>query len=166
MLYQESIDAFLRETNSEDRFLKFSEIDDELVEINRVRTSILSVKSEISNKEEQLVAEKLKLEKEEKAQLEILNNVDEVNRIISELNKSNINISLPLISAPYSENSHLALSSRMKELHNSFEKKSNIDKEKVLNFESQLSKIELAISMYQQYLSFKEEREKNYTSKW
>ncbi len=30
MLYQESIDAFLRETNSEDRFLKFSEIDDEL----------------------------------------------------------------------------------------------------------------------------------------
>ncbi|GGK26696.1 sbcc family protein [Aliivibrio fischeri] len=160
MLYQESIDAFLRETNSEDRFLKFSEIDDELVEINRVRTSILSVKSEISNKEEQLVAEKLKLEKEEKAQLEILNNVDEVNRIISELNKSNINISLPLISAPYSENSHLALSSRMKELHNSFEKKSNIDKEKVLNFESQLSKIELAISMYQQYLSFKEEREK------
>lgn len=160
MLYQESIDAFLRETNSEDRFLKFSEIDDELVEINRVRTSILSVKSEISNEEEQLVANKLKLEKEEKAQLEILNNVDEVNRIISELNKSNINISLPLISAPYTESSHLALSSRMNELHNSLEKKSNIDKEKISDFELQLSRIEFAISMYQQYLSFKEERER------
>ena len=160
MLYQESIDAFLRETNSEDRFLKFSEIDDELVEINRVRTSILSVKSEISNEEDQLVADKSTLEEEEKAQLEILNNVDEVNRIIIELNKHNTNINLPLISAPYNESSHLALSSRMKELQNTLEKKSNIDKEKISNFESQLSKIELAISMYQQYLSFKEEREK------
>ncbi|EMA2411248.1 hypothetical protein U2G71_000492 [Vibrio vulnificus] len=160
MLYQESIDSFLRETNSEDRFLKFSEVDDELVEINRVRTSILSVKSEISNEEEKLVADKLKLEKEEQAQLEILNNVDEVNRIISELNKSNKNTTLPLISAPYNESSHLALSSRMKELHNSLEKKSKINKEKLSKFEAQLSKIELAISMYQQYLSFKEERER------
>ncbi|MFW1475629.1 AAA family ATPase [Vibrio parahaemolyticus] len=160
MLYQESIDAFLRETNSEDRFLKFSEIDDELVEINSVRTSILSVKSEISNEEEQLVAEKLKLEKEEKAQLEILNNVDEVNRIISELNKNNTSINLPLISSPYNESSHLVLSSRMKELHNSLEKQSNIEKEKLSNFESQLSKIELAISMYKQYLSFKENRDR------
>ncbi|WP_120512414.1 AAA family ATPase [Photobacterium salinisoli] len=160
MLYQESIDAFLRETNSEDRFLKFSEIDGELVEINRVRTSILSVKSEISNEEEKLVAEKLTLEKEEKSQLEILNNVDEVNRIISELNKSNENIALPLISAPYNESSHFALSSRIIELYNSLEKNSKINKEEVLTLESQLSKIELAISMYQQYLSFKEERER------
>ncbi|TKF11265.1 hypothetical protein FCV66_17935 [Enterovibrio norvegicus] len=159
MLYQESIDAFLRETNSEERFLKFSEIDDELVEINRVRTSILSVKSEISNEEEQLVDEKLKLEKEEKAQLEILYNVDEVNRIITELNKLDININLPIISPPYNESSHLALSSRIKELQNSLEIKSNVDKEKLLNLESQLSKVELAVSMYQQYLSFKEERE-------
>ena len=160
MLYQESIDSFLRETNSEDRFLKFSEIDDELVEINRVRTSILSVRSEISKEEEQLVTEKLELKKEEKSQLEILNNVDEVNRIISELNKSNTDISLPLISSPYNESSHLALSSRMKELHNSLETKSNIDKEKVSHLESQLSKIELSKSMYQQYLSLKYERER------
>jgi len=158
MLYQESIDSFLRETNSEDRFLKFSEIDDDLVDINRVRTSILSVKTEISNEEERLVADKLKLYKEEKAQLEILNNVDEVNRIINELNNSNI--ALPLISVPYNESSHLSLSARLKELHNRLEKKSNIDKEKILNFESQLSKVELANSMHQQYLLFKEERER------
>ncbi|WP_182031708.1 AAA family ATPase [Vibrio sp. B1FLJ16] len=160
MLYQESIDAFLRETNSEDRFLKFSEIDDELAEINSVRTSILSVKSEVSNEKEQLLDEKNQLEKEEKAQLEILNNVDEVNRIINIINESNVNVNLPLISAPYNENNHLALLSRVKELQNNLKQKSDIYRDKTSNLESQLSKVELAISTYKQYLSLGSERER------
>ncbi|MCD9464535.1 hypothetical protein CJF25_16345 [Photobacterium phosphoreum] len=57
ILFQEAIDAFLRETNAEGRYEKFIKLDDELCGIDGQRNSILAVNKDIKKKVDTLQSE-------------------------------------------------------------------------------------------------------------
>uniref|UniRef100_UPI001E5E1601 hypothetical protein n=1 Tax=Photorhabdus laumondii TaxID=2218628 RepID=UPI001E5E1601 len=135
MLYQESIDSFLRETDSETRFKKFSEVDDELVNINSARSTLLSLKSDVSKKKQELVDTKNKLSSEINRQKDNKDYVHSINIIIKDVNEYLDEIKIDEVIAPFTKNEHFHLSARLKEAE-------NINKNRVKENDKKLSKIE------------------------
>ncbi|WP_066961020.1 AAA family ATPase [Microbulbifer sp. Q7] len=88
MLYQEAIDSFLRESNPSSRFSKLAQSDEELLEVSNKRAALLSFKSDIKKKADELC--KAQIEAQEKID-KLLNEkkgVSTINNYISTLNSS------------------------------------------------------------------------------
>lgn len=89
LLSQESIDAFLRETNPEDRYKKFLEVNEDFCELNNNRASLLNFVSDISAKKkilnDSLTTKLLEIEKAS----EMTDIFIKVNESISQFNSVN-----------------------------------------------------------------------------
>ncbi|AXG44569.1 hypothetical protein GPY51_21625 [Photorhabdus laumondii subsp. laumondii] len=151
MLYQESIDSFLRETDSETRFKKFSEVDDELVNINSARSTLLSLKSDVSKKKQELVDTKNKLSSEINRQKDNKDYVHSINIIIKDVNEYLDEIKIDEVIAPFTKNEHFHLSARLKEAENIIKNRVKENDEKLSKIEVNLSQLKLGASIYYKY---------------
>ncbi|MCX9112654.1 AAA family ATPase [Aeromonas veronii] len=98
MLYQEAIDSFLRESNAEARFSKFAENDPILLEITNNRSNLITLRKELL-KSKKDYDDNLVLIQKSIDELNLkTNDFTTINFHIAELNKCNVDFSLPQFS--------------------------------------------------------------------
>ncbi|PQJ89361.1 hypothetical protein [Aliivibrio sifiae] len=159
MLYQESIDSFLRETDSEARFKKFSEIDTELVDINSARSALLSMKSDLLRKQQEINSEKTRLSTEIE-----LNNTNSsyaltVNQLLEDVNERLPERKIDDVQSPFTDFEYLKLSARLEEVETVINDNIESNRKKVLDINTKLSQLHLAKSRYNQYVDSTIQRE-------
>ncbi|MGR2836843.1 AAA family ATPase [Vibrio vulnificus] len=157
MLYQESIDSFLRETDSEARFRKFSEIDEELKEIHSTRTKLIAVKSDLRKRIDGSIEEKIRLEKNIDNKKNNDNSKNYINKIISEVNEYNLFNKIEKIELPYTSDDKLKLSSQLKANITSLDDQISVNNDSVLNIDKRFALLPQALNEYQSFISDRNE---------